>query len=286
MDEKQEILKPVAEMTAGEMLRNARTTGRRKREIATIAKLLCIREEFLTALEEGNYRVIPEDVYILGFARSYAVELGLDPDEVILKLKKELGLIQEHVEEEPEAKVDAPKKIVKKITKEDLKKWVKSALQYVKKHWIWFASGAAVVLLTVILLAVFMGRQSNVPVEAEPTTEQVATVSNEIAFRFPVHEQFEQKNRNDSRVVLQAEKECWVQIKDARGNTIFSRSLMPGDVYYMPKSDKLTASFGFINNVDVWVDGQLLKKLGKPSDTRKEGISMSVNALKAVGFVE
>lgn len=286
MDEKQEILKPVAEMTAGEMLRNARTTGRRKREIATIAKLLCIREEFLTALEEGNYRFIPEDVYILGFARSYAVELGLDPDEVILKLKKELGIIQEHVEEEPETKVDAPKKNMKKITKEDLKKWFTIALQYVKKHWIWFAGAAAVVLLTIILLIVFVGKKSDVPVEIEPTAEQVAQVSNEIAFRFPVREQFEQKNRNDSRVVLQAEKECWVQIKDAKGNTIFSRSLMPGDVYYMPKSDKLTASFGFINNIDVWVDGQLLKKLGKPSDTRKEGLSMSVNALKAVGFVE
>ena len=107
MDEKQEVLKSVAEMTAGEMLRNARTTGRRKREIATIAKLLCIREEFLTALEEGNYRVIPEDVYILGFARSYAVELGLNPDEIILKLKHELGIIQEPAEEE---EIIAPKK--------------------------------------------------------------------------------------------------------------------------------------------------------------------------------
>ena len=84
MEEKQELISSNMEMTAGEMLRNARTTGRRKREIATISKLLCIREDFLTALEEGNYHVIPEDVYILGFARSYAVELGLDPDEVIL----------------------------------------------------------------------------------------------------------------------------------------------------------------------------------------------------------
>ena len=74
MNEQQEIIAPMLEMTAGEMLKNARTTGRRNREISTIAKLLCIREEFLTALEEGNYRVIPEDVYILGFARSYAVE--------------------------------------------------------------------------------------------------------------------------------------------------------------------------------------------------------------------
>ena len=97
MNEQQDIIVSTSEMTAGEMLKNARTTGRRKREIATISKLLCIREEFLTALEEGNYRVIPEDVYILGFARSYAVELGLNPDEVIAKIKKELGITKDNL---------------------------------------------------------------------------------------------------------------------------------------------------------------------------------------------
>ena len=65
-----------AEMTAGEILRDARTTGRRKREIPTIAKQLCIREEFLMALEAGDYTALPETVYILGFARNYAMELG------------------------------------------------------------------------------------------------------------------------------------------------------------------------------------------------------------------
>ena len=130
-EEKQE---PMIEMTAGEMLRNARTTGRRKREIATIAKLLCIREDFLTALEEGNYRVIPEDVYILGFARSYAVELGLNPDEVITKLKRELGLFSEEVKEEE--KVVQPKQQIK-INKELLLKWYKNSFEYIKKHHRW-----------------------------------------------------------------------------------------------------------------------------------------------------
>ena len=81
------------ELTAGEMLRNARTTGRRKREIPTISKQLCIREEFLEALENGEYNVIPEVVYILGFARNYAMELGLNPDKKKKKIKKEMGLV-------------------------------------------------------------------------------------------------------------------------------------------------------------------------------------------------
>ena len=84
--EKNEVIEtPVADLKAGEMLRNARTTGRRKREIPTIAKQLCIREEFLEALENCEYTKIPEVVYILGFARNYAMELGLNPDEIVEK---------------------------------------------------------------------------------------------------------------------------------------------------------------------------------------------------------
>jgi cytoskeletal protein RodZ len=91
--EVKDVVAAPVELTAGEMLRNARTTGRRKREIPTIAKQLCIREEFLEALESGNYNVIPEMVYILGFARNYAMELGLNPDEIVEKIKKEMGIL-------------------------------------------------------------------------------------------------------------------------------------------------------------------------------------------------
>ena len=284
MDEKQEILQPSMEMTAGEMLRNARTTGRRKREIATIAKLLCIREEFLTALEEGNYRVIPEDVYILGFARSYAVELGLNPDEVIAKLKRELGIVPEETEFEPEVIVEKPKRQIK-INKEILTKWFKTAVQYVKKHWIWFASGAGVIVLVIVLALVFGGKKTEVVEATDVPVETVATVIVEPDFRYPVREKFEVKNRKESRVVLQAEKESWVRIDDAKGNSVFSRVLLPGDVYYMPAGDNFKATFGNVGGIDVWVDGQRINKLGT-ANTRKSGISMAPSALKAAGIAE
>ena len=291
MNEQQEITLPTTEMTAGEMLRQARTTGRRKREIATISKLLCIREEFLTALEEGNYRVIPEDVYILGFARSYAVELGLNPDEVILQLKKELGLIKdtkETKEEEAETK-PVPQKQQIKIDKEVLLNWVKTAWVYVKKHWIWFASIFAALVLVIVLLVVLIGgdKATDTPENLPETAEIVASATEvkEPDFRFPVHEKFEVKNSKEARVVLQAEKESWVKIEDARGSSVFSRVLVPGDVYYLPNGDKFKATFGNVGAIDVWVDGQLVKKLG-PANTKKTGISMAPDALKSVGFAE
>lgn len=293
MDEKQEVFENITGTTAGEMLRNARTTGRRKREIATIAKLLCIREEFLTALEEGNYRVIPEDVYILGFARSYAVELGLNPDEVIDKLKRELGIIVDDEEEKKEVKIEKPRK-TPKITKENIVKYCKSVWQYVKKHWIWFASGLAVVIIAIVLSIVLLSGHgdktevaSNETV-SETTIENPAQNAEKIAdpdFRYPVRERFNEKSKKESRVVLQAEKESWVKIEDARGNTAFSRVLVPGDVYYLPLSDKFKGTFGNAGGIDVWVDRRLIKKVG-PANTRKSGISMAPDALKANGFAE
>ena len=49
-----EDTKATAKMTAGEMLRNARTTGRRKRELHKIARQLCIRDDCLQQFEDGN----------------------------------------------------------------------------------------------------------------------------------------------------------------------------------------------------------------------------------------
>lgn len=298
MDEKQEIFTPTKEMTAGQMLYNARTTGRRKREIATIAKLLCIREEFLEALESGNYRVIPEDVYILGFARSYAVELGLNPDDVIEKLKRELGIItteeEEKKESEPKQEVvknpETPKKKIK-FNKEHFVKLFKQCISYVKKHWIWFAAGLAVLIVAIAVGIVVLTKRPATNQDDASSTEVVTVApvaektTKEPDFRFPVREKFNEKSAKESRVVLQAEKESWVKIEDARGNTTFSRVLVPGDVYYMPLSDKLKGTFGNAGGIDVWVDGQLVKKVG-PANTRKTGFSMAPDALKAVGLAE
>ena len=286
----EEAIVSTNEMTAGEMLKNARTTGRRKREIATISKLLCIREEFLTALEEGNYRVIPEDVYILGFARSYAVELGLNPEEVILKLKKELGIVKKESKEDTESKAkqkaEAPKAKTK-IDKETVLKIGKDSIRFVKKNWVWFVAGlvaVVLVVLTIVGIVVYKKESAKKAAAAAAAIEESVAMP-EPDFRYPIHEKFDVKNSKEARVILQAEKESWVKIEDARGSSVFSRVLIAGDVYYLPAGDKFKATFGNVGAIDVWVDGRLIKKLG-PANTKKTGISMSPDALKSVGYAE
>jgi cytoskeletal protein RodZ len=50
-----------------------------------------IRARYLAALERGEYRELPGDVYTKGFLRNYALYLGLDPEEAIGQWRRERG---------------------------------------------------------------------------------------------------------------------------------------------------------------------------------------------------
>ena len=277
--ENNEVVETPVELTAGEMLRNARTTGRRKREISTIAKQLCIREEFLQALEEGNYTFIPETVYILGFARNYAMELGLNPDDIVTKIKQEMGVIPgacstsgDVADEEgptcarPSLKVENPTKA-----------FFVRVYQFIYQHWIWFAGVLAAIVLLVIILSLFGGDKTE---EVAPTVQETVAVveSSDPEYKLTVRERFGTENRKKSNVILQATQESWVKVEDARAKTVFSRVLVTGDVYYVPVGDKYKATFGNAGGIDVWVNVKLAPRVGD-AGVRKSGILLTPDGL-------
>ena len=273
-----EHTKSTAEMTAGEMLRNARTTGRRKRELQTIAKLLCIKEEFLQALEDGNYTVMPEVVYILGFARNYAMELGLDPNIVIGKIKHELGITGQcrvnaddiarvvRKTEGPSCKISCePKqKSDKSFKMPKIMPMLRDAWAFIVRHWKWTVGIVAGILVIVLVLIWGFSKSSNtsqtsVPVDAPVVAPAEPT---EPAYTQPVRERFGIENREKATIILQANKNAgdvgtWVQIEDARGKKAFSKIMFPGDIFYMPDGNGYRGTFGNVAGIDFWVDGKL-----------------------------
>ncbi|MDR0967622.1 MAG: DUF4115 domain-containing protein [Rickettsiales bacterium] len=257
-------------LTAGQMLRNARTTGRRKRELGTIAKQLCIKEGFLEALENGDYHKIPEVVYILGFARNYAVELELNPDEIIKKIKDELGIISE---EEMVARKERAMAASRPDHKKQIKQTLDTAQKFMRKNWKWF--GGAVGCIVAILLVVWGVTAIISNTGGADTPVQVAT--NLPEFNKKINEEFGIENKATANIILQTTKESWVKIDDATGETLFSKVMMPGDVYYLP-GGKLRGNFGNAGVIDVWVDGTLAPKLGE-ENTRREKVSMTAEDL-------
>lgn len=273
------------EMTAGEMLRAARTTGRRKREIQTISKQLCIREEFLQALEDGDYTVLPETVYILGFARNYAMELGVDPDLIVAKIKRELGILKlaeamvSH-EKQEQSKPAVPV-VAEKVEKKSVVGEKKSkTLAYVKKHWMWFVGGAlAFVVVLIALVLILPSADEDMPtrmVIQVSAPQQVMTV--EPKYSLEVREKFGTENAGKAEIVIQAVKESWVKIEDARGKTVFSRVLVPGDVYYVPAGNKHKGTFGNAGAIEVWVNNELVGKIGD-DNVRKTGVVLDAEKL-------
>lgn len=271
-----EVVETPVDLTAGQMLHNARTTGRRKREIATIAKQLCIREEFLEALEKGDYTAIREPVYVLGFARNYAMELGLNPDEVVTKIKKEMGLTSDCADSDEDVSACA----MPSIKEESWSKvYFVKAYQFVYQNWIWFV-GAVVAIALVVLGIVLLSpsKTEEVLPVAVPVVEEV--VSTEPEYKLTVRERFGTDNREKANVILQASQESWVKVEDGRGNTVFSRVLVPGDIYYAPVGNKYKATFGNAGGIDIWVNGKLIPDAGA-DHTRKSGIMLNPESLTA-----
>ncbi len=267
------------ELTAGEMLRNARTMGRRKREISTIAKQLCISEEFLEALENGDYKKIPEIVYVLGFARNYAMELGLNPDDIVNKIKSELGI-------EPECETTITNEDLEERNrtadyKAKLQEWVRVSVQYIRKHWLWFSIGAGIFVLAMLTVIIFGGSSDNKAAEvaaAVPVAEQKVETVEEPTYNIPVRERFGKENMAKAKVVIQAIEDSYVGIENAKGVAVFGKTLVAGDVYYVPAGTGYKAKFGNAGGVDIWVDGTLAPKVGA-NKTSKKDVSLNPESL-------
>lgn len=81
------IRKKVESLTLGEKLIKLRTQYRMS--LLEISKATRIQVKYLEALESGDHRDLPAEVYVRGFLRSYARYLGLEDDAFVKLYDKE-----------------------------------------------------------------------------------------------------------------------------------------------------------------------------------------------------
>jgi cytoskeleton protein RodZ len=81
------VTEPPAAPRAGADLRAARE--RLGLSLDDVAATLRIRPPHLKALEEGRITLLPGNAYALAFVRTYAGALGLDPEEIVRRFKAE-----------------------------------------------------------------------------------------------------------------------------------------------------------------------------------------------------
>ena len=88
-------------------------TGRRLREareskgqrVSDVAENLHLRPSIVSAIEEGDYRQIPGELFLKGYVKSYARLVGLNEDEMLEALDQELEPLRE---EDERARVEHP----------------------------------------------------------------------------------------------------------------------------------------------------------------------------------
>jgi cytoskeleton protein RodZ len=66
----------------------------------------------------------------------------------------------------------------------------------------------------------------------------------------------------DTRILIRAVKDSWIQIRDKDGKPIFTRELHPGDLYHVPNEPGLSMKTGNGSGLAVTVDGQQTPPIG------------------------
>jgi len=84
---------PKPELRAGEKLTAART--RRGLSLEEVSARIRVRKDFLEALETMDMKLLPGRAYALAYLRSYARELGLDVQAIVLQFERESALTRE-----------------------------------------------------------------------------------------------------------------------------------------------------------------------------------------------
>jgi cytoskeleton protein RodZ len=72
------------------------------------------------------------------------------------------------------------------------------------------------------------------------------------------------------RVILRADADCWIQIRDAVGAMVTSRLLRKGDSYAVPSRQGLTLTAGNAGALAILVDGKSTPSLGRIGMVRRD----------------
>ncbi len=258
--------------TVGLDLRAARQ--RKGEELASVSRVLKIRKDYLDALEESHFDALPGRAYGLGFIRSYADYLGLDPVRCVARFKAEtagrwgqedskLNLGDEEVNRLPQGIIILAVLLV-------------IAIAYGGYYLTVAASRMLANPVTAVparLSAEARAGRGAIVVPAPPAPAEVAPPVAQPAPALPDGAEYGSKN-TDSHVTLRAHYAAKILVQGP-GNTVYlNRTLAPGDSYRAPNLRGVTLTTPDAGAIEIIVDGNSLGLLGAKGAI-SEGLSLN-----------
>lgn len=284
-----DLVKDIAAINQDEMLESIGECLKRAREargeqIDRIAKILRISQSYLEALEADDRSRLPEQVYALGFLKSYAAYLGLDPNELVKNYKVNFLRLPR-----PE-NLAFPMPIPAKTIPGGLL--------------IFIALGLAILVIGAWLLlkpsyqaadefkhlapptaVVSLDESPSAPESEKETTSVVAQQPEKLYTQpypvFPVQDARPYQETRAATAVIKdkdiylsqgksfiilATAETWVEVKTRDRQTLINRTLKSGEKHEIKTQDGLTLSTGNAGGLSFYVNGKYFANLGKPGE--------------------
>ena len=264
--------------TVGQDLRKARQ--RKGEDLAQISSVLKIRKDYLDALEESKFDAIPGRAYIIGFVRAYAQYLGLDPNECIDRVKREIAGRGDG--REGNVEVSSPRE--RKLPPGGM--WLAIFLLIAVLYGAYYLFVAVnrmaspAVAPVPARLAAQAGLASSAPppatapaatlAAAPPATQQTAVPNGP-----PLPPGLKYGTQNvGSRLTLVAHRPTRVLVQGPNNTLLLNRLLQPGDSYLVPNMSGATLSTPDAGAVELILDGGSLGYAGKDGVVA-EGLSLN-----------
>ena len=259
-----------------------------------VANGLRIRLVYLEAIEEGRLSALPGKAYAVGFVRTYATSLGLDPDEVARRFRAEAQDMNTKTEltfpaPVPQRGVPAGAVVLLGL--------LIAAGAYVG----WYRyTGSEDARVTQTagpppdrLAAMVPAQQvqspqvaSILPSSPPPATTGSATPPVAVPVPVPVPVAIappapvQAAAPVNTRVVLHAKSGGWVQVRERQGQVLLNRVLRAGETWPVPMKPQLLLTTSNAGAMELLVDGVAAPALG-PVGAMRRDVPLDADKVKA-----
>ena len=256
--------------------------------LPAVAAHLRIRLPYLEAIEEGRIGDLPGNAYALGFLRTYAGAVGLDPDEIARRFRAEAAEVNRKTELSfpapvPERGIPAGALMLL------------SLVLAVGAYAFWYRASSdgqpAEPVRAVPERLAELVTPPAAPVIAEPSVTKVDVAHSPdvapapvvavapsppaispIAAAAAVPQAAPEAPAlpDGTRLVLRAKADAWMQVRDRQGNVLLNRVLRAGETWPAPPKIALLLTTGNAGGTEILVDGQATAALGGDGVVRRD----------------
>lgn len=239
--------------------------------IEEVEKRTKIRSFYITALEKDDFSALPEKVYTIGFIRSYANLLNLDPQELI-NIYTSVYSVKNDENEDKKSYVK--QKRVKRSNSPNINFNYNKLLRF-----------GIIVLAITILFSInkfWPSKPIYTPPSQEPGLEdQIVDDIDDTKDKEVVDENTEKDNEKvifEGVIVeiIPTRGDCWIEVTIAN-EIVFSKTVTQGEekLVFESENDEIHVTFGNAGAVDVIHNGENLGSIGNMGAVERKTFSLT-----------